>query len=177
MNALGMVEVFGFTTAICCADIAAKAADVKIIALDKNKPLAGDDAPVPLIMNVKMEGSVAAVEEAVNAAKAHAISKNLFVTSHVIPRPGIGTEKLAVISEVGRDRWIGDIRVEETKKPEVKKETETKKDEKQIGISEIAPQKVEKAAAKEKNEATKEEAPKASETQKKPRGRRPKSQQ
>ena len=89
MNALGMVEVFGFTTAICCADVAAKAADVKIIALDKNKPLAGDDAPVPLIMNVKIEGSVAAVEEAVNAAKAFAISRNCFVTSHVIARPGI----------------------------------------------------------------------------------------
>ncbi len=157
MNALGMVEVFGFTTAICCADIAAKAADVKIIALDKNKPLAGDDAPVPLIMNVKMEGSVAAVEEAVNAAKAHAISKGLFVTSHVIPRPGIGTEKLAVISEVGRDRWIGDIRKEE--KPEVtKKETETKKEE-QIAISEIAADK----KAEEPKEAVKKETTAAEE--------------
>ncbi len=162
MNALGMVEVFGFTTAICCADIAAKAADVKIIALDKNKPLNGDDALVPLIMNVKIEGSVAAVEEAVNAAKAHAVSKNLFVTSHVIPRPGIGTEKLAVISDVGRDRWIEEKKAE--KKVEQKPEkTETVKEEKQIGLSEIA---------EVKTEAKVEENPPAP---KKPRGRKPKT--
>lgn len=165
MNALGMVEVFGFTTAICCADIAAKAADVKIIALDKNKPLAGDDAPVPLIMNVKMEGSVAAVEEAVNAAKAHAISKNLFVTSHVIPRPGIGTEKLAVISEVGKDRWLGDVRIKE-KNVVAEEKAETKKEEKQIGISEI--DNTEKTGEKQVKETVKQETPAAP---KNPRGR------
>ena len=158
MNALGMVEVFGFTTAICCADIAAKAADVKIIALDKNKPLAGDDAPVPLIMNVKIEGSVAAVEEAVNAAKAHAISKNLFVTSHVIPRPGIGTEKLAVISEVGKDRWLGDVRIKE-KNVVAEEKAETKKEEKQIGISEI--ENTEKTGEKQVKETVKQETPAA----------------
>ena len=129
MNALGMVEVFGFTTSICCADIAAKAADVKIIALDKNKPAAGDSAEVPLIMNVKMEGAVSAVEMAVEAAAAFAKSKNLFVCSHIIPRPGIGTEKMAAISEVGKDRWIGDIRVKEEIEEEVK--TEEKTEEKQ----------------------------------------------
>ena len=121
MNALGMVEVFGFTTSICCADIAAKAADVKIIALDKNKPAAGDSAEVPLIMNVKMEGSVSAVEMAVEAATAYAKEKNLFVSSHIIPRPGVGTEKMAFLSDVGKDRWIGDVRVKEE---EPKTETE-----------------------------------------------------
>ncbi len=171
MNALGMVEVFGFTTAICCADIAAKAADVKIIALDKNKPLAGDDAPVPLIMNVKMEGSVAAVEEAVNAAKAHAISKNLFVTSYVIPRPGIGTEKLAVISEVGKDRWLGDVRIKE-KEVVTEEKAETKTEEKQIGISEITA--AEKETVKAPKAETKKEAAaevKAPSAPKNPRGR------
>ena len=113
MNALGMVEVCGFTTSICCADIAAKAADVKIIALDKNKPAAGDSAEVPLIMNVKMEGSVAAVEMAVQAASAYAKEKNLFVTSHIIPRPGNGTEKMAFLSDVGRDRWVSDAKAKE----------------------------------------------------------------
>ncbi len=165
MNALGMVEVFGFTTAICCADVAAKAADVKIIALDKNKPLAGDDAPVPLIMNVKMEGSVAAVEEAVNAAKTFAASRNCFVTSHVIARPGIGTEKLAVISEVGKDRWVDGAKKGEEKAVGQIKQAETKKDEKQIGISEI--ENADKTAEKQ----VKEEVPAAKKNQ---RGR-PKS--
>ena len=42
--ALGMIEVFGFATAIVCADAMAKAADVQIVAIDKNKPAAGEAA-------------------------------------------------------------------------------------------------------------------------------------
>ncbi len=155
MNALGMVEVFGFTTALCCADIAAKSADVKIIALDKNKPAAGDAAEVPLIMNVKMEGSVSAVEAAVEAAKQYAVEKDLYVTSHIIPRPGIGTEKMAYISEVGKDRWIGDIRVKE----EVKEENEN----------------IKNNTAEESKASTDESEQLTIETPKKPRGRKPKN--
>ena len=54
MNALGMVEVYGFTTAIVCADAAAKAAAVNIIALDTTKPANGDSAEVPLVMIVNL---------------------------------------------------------------------------------------------------------------------------
>ena len=61
MKALGMIEVYSFSTAVRVADIAAKAADVKIIAFDRNRPFA-PGFPVPLIMVVKMEGDVAAVE-------------------------------------------------------------------------------------------------------------------
>ena len=39
--ALGMIEVFGFATSIVVSDAMAKAADVKIVAIDKNKPAAG----------------------------------------------------------------------------------------------------------------------------------------
>lgn len=173
MNALGMVEVFGFTTAICCADIAAKSADVKIIALDKNKPAAGDAAEVPLIMNVKMEGSVSAVEAAVSAAKEYAVKKDLFVTSHIIPRPGMGTEKMAYISEVGKDRWVGDIRVKEeshgdlgAQKADTVQKTEPVQSEKPK--NENTP----------KNTAVKSEEKSQQltiEPQKKPRGRKPKN--
>ena len=38
MNALGMIEVYSFTTAVCTADVAVKAADVKITAFDRNRP-------------------------------------------------------------------------------------------------------------------------------------------
>ena len=65
--ALGMIEVFGFTTSIVVADKMAKAADVKIVAIDKNKPAAGDAAQVPLVMAVKAEGSAAAVAAVVLA--------------------------------------------------------------------------------------------------------------
>ena len=63
--ALGMIEVFGFATSIVVADAMAKAADVKVVAIDKNKPAAGDSARVPLVMAIKVEGSAAAVEAAV----------------------------------------------------------------------------------------------------------------
>ena len=118
MNALGMVEVYGFTTAVCCADIAAKAADVSIIALDTNKPANGDSAEVPLVMIVKMEGSVSAVNAGVSAAKAHAEEKGLYITSHIISRPGEGTEKMAFLSNIGRDRlWDNEEPKKEEKKP------------------------------------------------------------
>lgn len=103
MNALGMVEVYGFTTAICCADAAAKAAAVNIIALDTTKPANGDSAEVPLVMIVKMEGSVSAVTAGVAAAKAHAESKGLYIVSHIISRPGPDIDKLAFLSKVGRE--------------------------------------------------------------------------
>lgn len=125
MNALGMVEVFGFTTAICCADIAAKAADVKIIALNTNKPVNGDAAEVPLVMNVKMEGSVSAVETAVEAAKAHAEKKGLYITSHIISRPGIGIDYLAYLGNVGNDRWIEELN--EGERDDIKKEASAPK--------------------------------------------------
>ena len=37
--ALGMIEMFGYTTAILAADAAAKAGDVRIVAIDHNKPV------------------------------------------------------------------------------------------------------------------------------------------
>ena len=52
--ALGMIEVFGFATSIVVADAMAKAADVKVVAIDKNKPAAGDSARVPLVMAIKV---------------------------------------------------------------------------------------------------------------------------
>ena len=58
MDALGMLEVFGFTTAVVAADAIAKAGDVEILALDRNKPANGDAAVVPLLMTVKFTRTV-----------------------------------------------------------------------------------------------------------------------
>ena len=65
--ALGMIEVFGFTTSIVVSDRMAKAANVEIVAIDKNKPAAGDSAEVPLVMAIKVEGDAASVEAAIEA--------------------------------------------------------------------------------------------------------------
>ena len=53
MNAFGMIEVYSFTTALCAADLMAKAAAVKIIAFDRNRPFA-TKIPAPSIMVVKV---------------------------------------------------------------------------------------------------------------------------
>ena len=50
--ALGMIEVYGFATSIVVADAAAKAGNVKIVAIENNKPAPAvvDTVAVPLVM-------------------------------------------------------------------------------------------------------------------------------
>ena len=102
--ALGLIEVFGFTTAIIVGDAVAKAADVKIVALDKNKPAAGDAAEVPLLMTVKFEGEVSAVEASMRAGIAEAQSRGLLSTWRIISRQAEDTEKMAKLNALGKDK-------------------------------------------------------------------------
>ncbi len=104
MNALGMIEVYSFTTAVCAADLAAKTADVKVIAFDRTRPKSAD-APAPLVMQVKVEGDNASVKEAISAAKAYAENENMYIISHVIPRPDTETEKMAYLLDVNKDKY------------------------------------------------------------------------
>jgi len=103
MDAIGIVEMFGFVCAIKAADAAAKAADVKIIAIDSNKPKNAETVAVPLIMCIKMQGSVAAV------AAAAAESCTGLIQKHIIARPTDDSQKMALRSSVGRDR-VGHIK-------------------------------------------------------------------
>ena len=102
--ALGMIEVYGFTTAIVVADCVAKTADVKLVAIDKNKPANGDSAEVPLVMIVKFEGAVSAVEEAMNAGSAEARKRGLYITSKMISRQSDDIEWFAHLSALGKDK-------------------------------------------------------------------------
>lgn len=104
MNAFGMIEVYSFTTALVAADLMAKAADIKIIAFDRNRPFA-PKIPAPLIMGVKIEGSVAAVEAAIERGEAYAKSVGRFIVSHIIPRPSEDTEKMAYLLDINRDKF------------------------------------------------------------------------
>ena len=83
--ALGMIEVYGFTTSMVVADTVAKAADVEIVAIDKNKPAGGDSALVPLVMVVKFEGTAAAVEAGMDAGIAKAKDMELYRNYQRIP--------------------------------------------------------------------------------------------
>ena len=96
-EAVGIIEMFGFVTAITAADAAAKAADVKIIAIDSNKPANAESVEVPLIMAVKMTGSVSA--ESVSG----------LINTHIIARPTGDAMKMAKRISVGRDK-VGHIK-------------------------------------------------------------------
>ena len=109
MEAIGIVEMFGFVCAIKAADAAAKAADVKIIAIDSNKPANADTVEVPLIMVIKMQGNVAAVEAGVEAAAAAAEECTGLIQKHIIARPTEDSQKMALRSSVGRD-ILGEIK-------------------------------------------------------------------
>ena len=104
MAALGMIEVYGFTTAVIVADACAKAADVKIVAIDKNKPANADQVEVPLVMVVKFEGSPAAVEAAHDAGVEEAKSRGLYLTSRVIAGFSPEAEWFAHLPATGRDK-------------------------------------------------------------------------
>ena len=97
------MEVYGFPTVVNCADIAAKAADVKVIAFDRNRPFG--KFPVPLIMQVKIEGSVSAVRSAIEAATNYAKSVDKFIVSHIIANPGEGVEKMAYRLDINKDKF------------------------------------------------------------------------
>ncbi|MCQ2385138.1 MAG: BMC domain-containing protein [Clostridia bacterium] len=102
--ALGMIEVYGFATSIVVADQMAKTAPVEIVAIDKNKPANADSAEVPLVMVVKCEGDVAAVEAAVEAGVRVAKDRELFITSKIISRQSPEMEWFAHLSALGKDK-------------------------------------------------------------------------
>ncbi len=104
MAALGMLEVYGFATSIVVADACAKAADVRIVAIDRNKPANADQCEVPLVMVVKFEGSPAAVEAAHDAGKAVAEERGLFITSKIIAGLDPSVEWFAQLTATGRDK-------------------------------------------------------------------------
>ena len=104
MKALGMIEVFSFTTAVYVADIAAKAADVKVIAFDRNRPKAAD-APAPLVMIVKIEGNVSAVRAAVETGSQYAKDQGKFIVSHIIANPAETVEKMGYLMDINKDKF------------------------------------------------------------------------
>ena len=102
--ALGMIEVYGFTTSRVVADKVAKSADVEIVAIDKNKPANGDSAQVPLVMVLKFEGTAAAVEAGTEAGVEKAKEMGLYITHKVISRQSEDMEWFAHLSALGKDK-------------------------------------------------------------------------
>ncbi len=102
--ALGMIEVYGYTTSIVVADCVAKTAEVKVVAIDKNKPANAESAEVPLVMVVKFEGNAGAVESALAAGKAEAERRGMYITSRLIAGQSPEIEWFAHLEATGRDK-------------------------------------------------------------------------
>ncbi len=68
-QALGILEVLGYSVALYAMDQAAKAADITILNIDVNNPPAGDKAKIPNVFIVKFVGSIDHVNMALEVAK------------------------------------------------------------------------------------------------------------
>ena len=102
-EAVGILEVFGLTTAFVAGDAGCKAANVRMEVFDKNKPANADSLPVPLLVTVKYRGSVADVTAAVEAGEKAAMTMGGVVTKHVTPNPEDGTRKMLKISALDKN--------------------------------------------------------------------------
>lgn len=93
MRAVGVIEVFGLTTALVAADAACKAANVVIEAFDKNKPGNADKLPVPLLVAIKFRGSVSDINMAMEAAERAALGVSGVNCKTIMasPDPGINS--------------------------------------------------------------------------------------
>ena len=103
-QALGMIEVYGYTTSIVVADTVAKTADVKVVAIDKNKPANAESCAVPLVMVVKFMGNAGAVQSAHDAGVAEAEKRGLYITSKVIAGLDDQVQWFADLTATGRDK-------------------------------------------------------------------------
>ena len=81
-DSLGLLEVAGLLGAITASDAMVKAANVRLIGIEKARGFGW--------MTVKVIGDVAAVEAAVQTGVAITKGMNLYVTHKVIPRPAEG---------------------------------------------------------------------------------------
>lgn len=88
-GALGLIEVLGLTTAMTALDAALKAADVTFLGSEK---VIGVGKAISLTLRV--EGEVAAVQAAVDAASAAAKDVGTVFSARVIARPDAELERL-----------------------------------------------------------------------------------
>lgn len=84
-HALGLIETRGFVAAVEAADAACKAAEVRLVSLQRVR--AG-------LVTVCLHGDVAAVAAAVDAGAAAARRVGTLVSAHVIARPVTAADDL-----------------------------------------------------------------------------------
>lgn len=101
-KAIGFLEVQGYSVALGAMDKACKAAVIKIEGIDCNNPKLGDQAPIPVVVQVKFSGKIEDVKVALEVAREEAknyIDENDILT-HMIPSSFPELEKLLPIGKV-----------------------------------------------------------------------------
>lgn len=96
-EAVGLIEVYGFSPAILAADIALKTADVELAAIESTRGKPGSPG---LVVFVKLRGSVGAVKAAVEAGAEQASKYTEVIASHVMARPDVSLNKVVEYSNV-----------------------------------------------------------------------------
>ena len=91
-EAIGLIETRGFVGSIEAADAMVKAANVKLITIER---IGGG------LVTVVIEGDVGAVKAAVDTGAASAKRVGELVSVHIIPRPHEETTKLYSKKKVG----------------------------------------------------------------------------
>ncbi|MEG0013834.1 MAG: BMC domain-containing protein [Cellulosilyticaceae bacterium] len=97
-KAVGLIEIYGLATALYAIDAACKAADVTVEYVDKNKPANAESLAVPLLVMVKLRGSVADVTAGIEAAKKACDEIAGYVIARVIASPDEGLEEMLSIN-------------------------------------------------------------------------------
>lgn len=85
IQALGLIETFGFIAAVEAADICLKSANVKIIGVE---PVSGG------LVTVKITGDVGAVKASLDASRSSVEKLGCLISAHIIPKPAADTSKL-----------------------------------------------------------------------------------
>ncbi|EOI01893.1 hypothetical protein UAY_01301 [Enterococcus moraviensis ATCC BAA-383] len=105
LEALGLIEVNGYLGAICAADAALKAANVKLL---KSEKIKGG------ITTIELVGDVAAITAAVDAGKVVAETLGCLRASHVIARMDNAVQSL-LLEEHPLPEATKDLPIETTK--------------------------------------------------------------
>lgn len=101
-KAIGCLEVLGLSVALDAMDKACKKANIKILGIDCNNPSAGDKARIPNVFQVKFEGDVSSVEDALQIAKGVALKyiDEADIVTHCITKKANGIDTLLNIGKL-----------------------------------------------------------------------------
>lgn len=101
-QAIGFLEVQGYSVALAAMDQACKSAHIKIEGIDCNNPSMGDAAPIPVVIQVKFTGSVSDVKIALEVARMEAMKyiDEQDILTHLIPGALADLHKLLPLGKV-----------------------------------------------------------------------------